>query len=145
MIHEILIGEHQGLEPILTHQREKPFGSDFRRLDLRFWRLHRIFKERDLPMTVYACALALERNPPAAHAIKEVGYDICCHGWCWIEHFRLDEATEREHIRMAVESSEAYCWAASVRLVLPLWAERQHATPHDGGRRLSLRQRQLRR
>jgi peptidoglycan/xylan/chitin deacetylase (PgdA/CDA1 family) len=104
MIHEILIGEHQGLEPILTHQREKPFGSDFRRLDLRFWRLHRIFKERDLPMTVYACALALERNPPAAHAIKEVGYDICCHGWCWIEHFRLDEATEREHIRMAVES-----------------------------------------
>ena len=104
MIHEILIGEHQGLEPILTHQREKPFGSDFRRLDLRFWRLHRIFKERDLPMTVYACALALERNPPAAHAIKEVGYDICCHGWRWIEHFRLDEATEREHIRMAVES-----------------------------------------
>ena len=25
----------------------------------------RIFAERNLPMTVYACALALERNPPA--------------------------------------------------------------------------------
>jgi allantoinase len=69
-----------------------------------FWRLHRIFKERDLPMTVYACALAVERNPPAAQAIKEAGYDICCHSWRWIEHFRLDEAREREHIRMAVES-----------------------------------------
>jgi allantoinase len=69
-----------------------------------FWRLHRIFKERDLPMTVYACALALERNPPTAQAIKEAGYDICCHGWRWIEHFRFDEAAEREHIRMAVES-----------------------------------------
>ena len=45
------------------------------------------------------CALALERNPPAAQAIKEAGYDICCHGWRWIEHFKLDEATEREHIR----------------------------------------------
>ena len=38
-----------------------------------FWRLHRNFKERDLPMTVYAW---LERNPPAAQAIKEAGYDI---------------------------------------------------------------------
>ena len=57
-------------------------------------------------MTVYACALALERNPPAATAIREAGYDICCHGWRWVEHFKLDEATEREHIRRAVESLE---------------------------------------
>ena len=35
-----------------------------------FWRLHKIFKERGLSMTVYACALALERNPPAATAIE---------------------------------------------------------------------------
>jgi peptidoglycan/xylan/chitin deacetylase (PgdA/CDA1 family) len=69
-----------------------------------FWRLHRIFKERELPMTIFACALALERNPPAATAIREAGYDICCHGWRWVEHFKLDEATEREHIRLAVES-----------------------------------------
>ena len=58
-----------------------------------FWRLHRIFQERGLPMTVFACALALERNPPAAQAIKAAGYDICCHGWRWVEHFKLDEAT----------------------------------------------------
>ena len=55
-------------------------------------------------MTVYACALALERNPPAAAAIREAKYDICCHGWRWVEHYKLDEATEREHIRKAVES-----------------------------------------
>ncbi len=69
-----------------------------------FWRLLRLFKERDLPMTVYACALALERNPPAAAAIQAAGYDICCHGWRWVEHFKLSEAEEREHIRLAVES-----------------------------------------
>jgi allantoinase len=69
-----------------------------------FWRLHRIFQQRQIPMTVYACALALERNAPAAAAIQAAGYDICCHGWRWIEHFKLDEATEREHIRLAVES-----------------------------------------
>src|ERR1700712_1385238 len=28
-----------------------------------FWRLYRLFRERKLPLTVFACALALERNP----------------------------------------------------------------------------------
>ena len=69
-----------------------------------FWRLMRAFAERDLPMTVYACALALERNPAAATAIQAAGHDICCHGWRWVEHFRLDEAEEREHIRLAIDS-----------------------------------------
>jgi allantoinase len=69
-----------------------------------FWRLHRLFRERNLPMTVYGCALALERNPPAAQAIKEAGYDVCSHGWRWVKHFLLSEAEEREHIRKAVES-----------------------------------------
>jgi len=71
-----------------------------------FWRLMRIFAERELPMTVYACALALERNPPAAAAIRAAGHDICCHGWRWIEHFKLTEAEEREHIRRAIRSLE---------------------------------------
>ncbi|MBZ9799873.1 allantoinase PuuE [Mesorhizobium sp. ES1-4] len=69
-----------------------------------FWRLMRIFAERDIPMTVYACALALERNLPAAEAIRAAGHDICCHGWRWIEHFKLTEAQEREHIRLAIDS-----------------------------------------
>jgi len=69
-----------------------------------FWRLMRLFAERGLPMTVFACALALERNAPAATAIREAGHDICCHGWRWVEHFKLDEATEGQHIRRAVES-----------------------------------------
>ena len=69
-----------------------------------FWRLMRVFAERDLPMTVYACALALERNSAAAAAIQAAGHDICCHGWRWVEHFRLDEAEEREHIRLAIDS-----------------------------------------
>jgi putative urate catabolism protein len=69
-----------------------------------FWRLMRLFAERQLPMTVYACALALERNFAAAEAIKAAGHDICCHGWRWVEHFKLTEEEERAHIRLAVES-----------------------------------------
>jgi allantoinase len=69
-----------------------------------FWRLMRIFAGRDLPMTVYACALALERNLPAAEAIKAAEHDICCHGWRWIEHYKLSEDQERQHIKLAIES-----------------------------------------
>ena len=71
-----------------------------------FWRLKRLFDERDLPFTLFACALALERNPDAAAAVREDGIDICCHGWRWTEAFRLTEDEERDHIRRAVESLE---------------------------------------
>jgi putative urate catabolism protein len=71
-----------------------------------FWRIHRIFQERSVPMTVYGCALALERNPPAAKAIAQAGYDVCCHGYRWIEHFKLTRAEERKHIQLAIESLE---------------------------------------
>jgi peptidoglycan/xylan/chitin deacetylase (PgdA/CDA1 family) len=72
-----------------------------------FWRLMRLFRERGLPMTVFACALALERNKPAAEAIRASGFDVCSHGWRWIKHYDLSEAEEREHIRMAVASLKA--------------------------------------
>jgi peptidoglycan/xylan/chitin deacetylase (PgdA/CDA1 family) len=69
-----------------------------------FWRILRLFKERDLPMTVFGCALALERHPPASRAIIEAGYDVCSHGWRWINQYGLSEEQEREHIRLAVAS-----------------------------------------
>ncbi len=69
-----------------------------------FWRLMRLFKERSLPMTVFGCALAMERHPPACTAIKAAGHDVCSHGWRWIKHFELSEEEECEHIRKAVAS-----------------------------------------
>ncbi len=69
-----------------------------------FWRLMRLFAEHDMPLTIFGCALALERNPEAAAAIRSAGHDVCSHGWRWVEQFRLDEETERDHIRRAVES-----------------------------------------
>lgn len=71
-----------------------------------FWRLMRLFAAHDMPVTIFGCALALERNLEAAAAIRAAGHDVCCHGWRWVEHYNLDEATEREHIRRAVDSLE---------------------------------------
>ena len=69
-----------------------------------FWRLMRLFAEHGMPLTVFGCALALERNPDAAAAIRAAGHDVCCHGWRWVEHYLLDEAEERDHIKLAVAS-----------------------------------------
>jgi allantoinase len=71
-----------------------------------FWRLMRAFQERGLPMTVFGCALALERNGAAAEAIRKAKFDVCCHGWRWIKHFDLSKSEERDHIARAVKSLE---------------------------------------
>ena len=71
-----------------------------------FWRLMRIFKERDIQVTVFGAALALERNPEAARAIREAGYEVCSHGWRWVGFQNMSEAQERAEMKRAVESIE---------------------------------------
>ena len=70
------------------------------------WRLLRIFKERDLPMTVFGCALAMERNPQVSQAVRPAGFDVCSHGWRWIKHYELGEAEERQHIAKAIAATK---------------------------------------
>ncbi len=69
-----------------------------------FWRILRLFQARQLPLTIFGCALALERHPPAAQAIVQAGYDVCCHGWRWEKHYELSATEEREHIQRAITS-----------------------------------------
>jgi chitin deacetylase len=38
-----------------------------------FWRLWRLFTERSMPLTVFAVATAIARNPEAVAAMKEAG------------------------------------------------------------------------
>ncbi|POM57652.1 Glycoside hydrolase/deacetylase [Phytophthora palmivora] len=71
-----------------------------------FWRLHRAFTERNMPLTVYAVGLALEKNPEAAKAMKDAGWEVASHGYRWIDYQNVDEATEREHIRKTVAIHE---------------------------------------
>ncbi|SHI66481.1 Peptidoglycan/xylan/chitin deacetylase, PgdA/CDA1 family [Wenxinia saemankumensis] len=72
-----------------------------------FWRIHDLFRERGLPLTIFASAQSLERSPEIAAAIRAAGWDICAHGWRWVEHYRLDRETEAEHIARAWDSIKA--------------------------------------
>ena len=71
-----------------------------------FWRLHRLFTERTMPVTVFAVAMALERNPEVVAAMKAAGWEIASHGYRWIDYQFIDEATERKHLRRAIETHE---------------------------------------
>ncbi|CAM9286824.1 unnamed protein product [Phaeothamnion confervicola] len=81
-----------------------------------FWRLHRIFTERGMPVTVYACGMALERNPEAGRAMVEAGWEVATHGYRWIDYQYTGEEMEREHIRKAVAIQERICGVRPVGL-----------------------------
>ncbi|MBT8086754.1 MAG: allantoinase PuuE [Gammaproteobacteria bacterium] len=68
-----------------------------------FWRLHRLFTSRGLPVTVFAVAMAMQRCPEAVAAMQESGWEIASHGYRWIDYQFVDEATELAHMRQAIE------------------------------------------
>ncbi len=68
-----------------------------------FWRLHRLFAEQNIPVTVFGVAMALQRNPEVVVAMQAANWEIASHGYRWIDYQFIDEATEREHLRKALE------------------------------------------
>ena len=64
------------------------------------WRILREFERRGLPLTVFGVAMALQRHPELCAALVEQGHEIACHGWRWINYQQVDEAVEREHLRI---------------------------------------------
>jgi allantoinase len=70
------------------------------------WRILREFEKRDLPLTVFGVGMALQRHPELTAALKALGHEIACHGWRWINYQNVDEATEREHMRLSVQAIE---------------------------------------
>ncbi len=70
------------------------------------WRLLRLFEQRRIPMTIFAVGMAMERNPEAARAFVQLGHEVASHGWRWIDYQYMDEKTEREHIRLAIQAIE---------------------------------------
>jgi len=67
------------------------------------WRLLRLFESRKLPLTVFGVSMALQRHPEALAAFIELGHEIACHGLRWISYQDVDIATERAHMREAVD------------------------------------------
>jgi putative urate catabolism protein len=100
---EAFLSEIVGAQPIVGARHVNmesiyEFGSR-----AGFWRLHRLFTSRKIPLTVYGVAMALERNPDAVAAMNEAGWEIATHGYRWIDYQFVPEEVERAHMRTAIE------------------------------------------
>ena len=81
--------------------------------------------EHGVPATWTAAAVALERAPKLAAAIRARADETCAHGWRWVHQFRMDEAEERLFIRKAADSIEASTGTRPAG-----WLSRYLHTPH---------------
>ena len=103
---EVLLAELGDVEPVVgmrNVEAESLFEYGSR---VGVWRLLRLFGERDLPVTVYAVGMALERNPEVGAAFVEAGHEIATHGYRWIDYQHMGEDEEREHVRLAIAAQE---------------------------------------
>ncbi len=67
-----------------------------------FWRLHRLFSELDVPVTVYGVATALARSPAQVAAMQGAGWEIASHGLKWVEYKDHDRAAEKADMEEAI-------------------------------------------
>ena len=67
-----------------------------------YWRLHRMFTDRAMPVTVFGVATAMARHPGIVASMNEAQWEIATHGLKWIEYKDFKKADEAAQIHEAV-------------------------------------------
>ena len=70
------------------------------------WRILREFEKRQLPLTVFGVGMSLQRTPDVTQAFVDLGHEIACHGWRWINYQQVSETIEREHMQLGLDVIE---------------------------------------
>lgn len=70
------------------------------------WRLLKLFEDFNIPVTIFAVAMAIARNPKLAEYLAKNNYDICSHGYRWINYQKIEENIERDHLYKSIEILE---------------------------------------
>ena len=100
---EIFLSEIIGAQPIegrhINMESIYEYGS--RR---GFWRIHELFQEKKIPVTIFGVGMALERNQDVCDAIKKANYEVASHGWRWIDYQNVPKAKEKKHMKLAIQS-----------------------------------------
>jgi putative urate catabolism protein len=100
---EMLLSEIVGARP-RKGQRHMSMESIFEYgARVGVWRLLELFRRKQIPLTMFAVAMAIERNPAVAEAAMKAGHEICSHGYRWIDYHNVPEDLEREHMAKAIE------------------------------------------
>ena len=100
---EVFLSEIIGVQPIkgrhLNMESIYEYGS--RR---GFWRIHDLFKQKKIPLTIFGVGMALERNKEVCKAIKKANYEVASHGWRWIDYQNVSKAKEKKDMKLAIKS-----------------------------------------
>ena len=98
---EIFLSEIIGAQPVkgrhINMESLYEYGS--RR---GFWRLHKIFKEKKIPVTIFGVGMALAKNPQICKALMSSNYEVASHGWRWIDYQNIKKSEEKKHMKMAI-------------------------------------------
>ena len=68
-----------------------------------FWRLHKLFQEKKIPITIFGVGMALEKNLEICEAIKNSDYEVASHGWRWIDYQNIKKSEEKRHMKLAIQ------------------------------------------
>ena len=68
-----------------------------------FWRLHKLFQEKKIPITIFGVGMALEKNPEICKAIKIANYEVASHGWRWIDYQSVKKSEEKKHMKLVIK------------------------------------------
>ena len=100
---EVFLSEIIGAQPIkgrhMNMESIYEYGS--RR---GFWRIHKLFQEKKIPLTIFGVGMALEKNKEVCNAIKKSDYEVASHGWRWIDYQNFTKSKERKHMKLAIKS-----------------------------------------
>ena len=69
-----------------------------------FWRLDSLFKEKKIPVTIFAVGLALKQNLEVCDALKNGNYEIAAHGYRWIDYQDVKKSVEKKHMQQAIKT-----------------------------------------
>jgi allantoinase len=100
---EVFLSEIIGAQPVkgrhINMESLYEYGSR-----AGFWRLHKLFQEKKIPITIFGTGMALEKNPEVCKAIIEANYEVASHGWRWIDYQNIKKSKEKKHMNLAIKS-----------------------------------------
>ena len=100
---EVFLSEIIGAQPIkgrhMNMESLYEYGSR-----AGFWRLHNLFQEKEIPITIFGVGMALEKNPEICKAIIEADYEVASHGWRWIDYQNIKKSEEKKHMQLAIKA-----------------------------------------
>ncbi len=100
---EVFLSEIIGAQPIkgrhINMESLYEYGSRS-----GFWRLHRLFQEKKIPITIFGVGMALKKNPEVCRAIIKAGYEVASHGWRWIDYQNIKKSVEKKHMQLAIKT-----------------------------------------